>query len=70
MSSFIASLYLMVANSLTTFIREERGDQITEKIILMLISIVGGVVIVTGVRNFLPVIWLNITNGISTLFTP
>ena len=68
MSSFIATLYLLFVSKVEGFIADERGDLITQNIVIMIIAVVIGAALLLLMQTFLPTIWARITDAIGNMF--
>jgi len=66
----LASIYLMALSRLRDFAEEQRGDQITGNIVMVLVTLCFGILLLNGIRALFPTVWADVTTRITTLFTP
>ena len=61
--------YLWLNAMTSEYQRSETGDQQTSWLIGIIISVIIGGLLITGVNKFIPDLWESITNNINALWT-
>ena len=69
MSQLLTSVYLMVLSRMEEFVAQERGDQITGNIVMILVTLCFGILLLKGIQTLFPVVWADVTTRITTIFT-